>query len=65
MGGAEKVGLKCDAKHVKCPSPPTCSILSEKYRLTAAIYKYYYYKLEPPASFYPESRRKNLYFYTK
>ena len=26
MGGAEKVGLTCDPKHIKCPSPPTFSI---------------------------------------
>ena len=26
MDGAEKVGLTCDAKHIKCPSPPTFSI---------------------------------------
>ena len=26
MGEAERVGLKCNAKHIECPSQPTCAI---------------------------------------
>ena len=26
MGEAEQVGLKCNAKHIECPSQPTCAM---------------------------------------